>query len=109
MYSEQLEMAAWSFTLKREIASFLGDAPVASLKLKPDGVPRHLGQQDVTAYFPHWETAVTELEGQLAFLQHVHLYEENPEECTSCNLGCCGSTNSSAASWDASPASTWKS
>ena len=34
------------------------------MKLKREGVPRHLGQQDI-------------LEGQLAFLQHVHLYEEN--------------------------------
>ena len=69
-------MAAWSFTLKR--GAYPRDGPVASMKLKPEGVPRHLGQQDVTAYFPHRETAVTEiLEGQLAFLQHVHLYEEN--------------------------------
>ena len=29
------------------------------------------------AYFPHGEMAVTDLlEGQLAFLQHVHLYKE---------------------------------
>eukprot|EP00439_Symbiodinium_sp_Y106_P057202 s1091_g8.t1 len=57
---------------------FPREAPVASMKLKPEGVPRHLGQQDVSAYFPLGETAVTEiLEGQLAFLQHVHLYEEN--------------------------------
>eukprot|EP00439_Symbiodinium_sp_Y106_P039565 s2490_g4.t2 len=36
---------------------FPRDAPVASMKLKPEGVPRHLGQQDVTAYFPRGETA----------------------------------------------------
>ena len=91
---------------------FPRDAPVASLKLKPEDVPRHLGQQHVTAYFPHGETAVTRiLEGQLAFLQHVHLYDSTrrtTEEYTSCNLGCCGSTNSSAASWAASPAGPWK-
>ena len=53
-------------------------APVASMKLKPGGVPRHLGQQDVSAYFPHKKTAVAEiLEGQLTFLQHVYLYEGN--------------------------------
>ena len=57
-------------------------APVASLKLKPEDVPRHPGQQDVTAYFPHGETAVTNLlEGQLAFLQHVHSYEEKHKGC----------------------------
>ena len=61
------------------------------MKLKPEGVPRPLGQQDVSTYFPHGETAVTEiLEGQLAFLQHVHLYEENhrrnPHPATSAAL-----------------------
>ena len=51
---------------------------MASLKIKPDDVPRHPGHQDVTAYFPHGEKAVTDLlEGQLAFLSHVRLYEEN--------------------------------
>eukprot|EP00439_Symbiodinium_sp_Y106_P001218 s8213_g1.t1 len=60
-------------TLRREIES----APISSLKLKPENIPRHPGQQDVAAYFPHGEMAVTNLiEGQLAFLQHVHLYEE---------------------------------
>eukprot|EP00439_Symbiodinium_sp_Y106_P035936 s1632_g4.t1 len=82
-------------------------APVASMKLKPEGVPRHLGQQDVSAYFPHGETAVTEiLEGQLAFLQHVHLCEENHRgthilkprllwkyEFLCCFLGCLSSTD----------------
>ena len=53
--------------------AFPRNAPIASLKL----VPRHPGQQDVSAYFPHGEIAVTDLlEGELAFLQHVHLYEE---------------------------------
>ena len=43
-----------------------------------DDVPRHPGHQDVTAYFPRGEKAVTDLlEGQLAFLSHVRLYEEN--------------------------------
>eukprot|EP00439_Symbiodinium_sp_Y106_P010123 s10289_g1.t1 len=36
------------------------------------------GGEDVTAYFPHGEKAVTDLlEGQLAFLSHVRLFEEN--------------------------------
>ena len=48
---------------------------LSSLKLKPENIPRHPGQQDVAAYFPHGEMAVTNrIEGQLAFLQHVHLY-----------------------------------
>ena len=86
---------------------FPREAPVASMKLKPEGVPRHLGQQDVSAYFPHGETAVTEiLEGQLAFLQHVHLCEENHRgthilqprllwkyEFLCCFLGCLSSTD----------------
>ena len=55
---------------------------MASLKIKPENVPRHLGHQDVAAYFPHGEKAVTELlEGQLAFLSHVRLYEENHPGC----------------------------
>ena len=59
------------------------------MKLKLEDVPRHLGQQDVSAYFPHGETAVTKLlEGQLAFLQHVHLYEENHKgSCVGSNPG----------------------
>ena len=56
---------------------FPRNAPISSLKLKPENIPRHPGQQDVAAYFPHGEMAVTNrIEGQLAFLQHVHLYEE---------------------------------
>ena len=33
--------------------AFPRNAPIASLKLKPENVPRHPGQQDVSAYFPH--------------------------------------------------------
>ena len=63
---------------KQRSRVFPENAPVASLKIKPDDVPRHPGHQDVTAYFPHGEKAVTNLlEGQLAFLSHVRLYEEN--------------------------------
>ena len=63
---------------KQRSRVFPENAPVASLKIKPDDVPRHPGHQDVTAYFPHGEKAVTDLlEGQLAFLSHVRLYEEN--------------------------------
>ena len=88
-------------------AVFPRNAPIASLKLKPENVPRHPGQQDVSAYFPHGEKAVTGLlEGQLAFLQHVHLYEEKNKGTTFCSLGCCGSTSSSAASLDASRRNT---
>ncbi|CAE7695416.1 unnamed protein product, partial [Symbiodinium necroappetens] len=40
--------------------------------------PRHPGQQDVAAYFPHGETAATNiLVGQLAFLSHVKAYEDS--------------------------------
>ena len=47
---------------------FPRNAPISSLKFLPENIPR---------YFPHGEMAVTNLiEGQLAFLQHVHLYEE---------------------------------
>ena len=61
---------------------FPENAPVASLKITPEDVPRHPGHQDVAAYFPHGEKAVTEiLEGQLAFLSHVRLYEEKHPGC----------------------------
>ena len=47
------------------------------IKLKPDSVPLYPGHEDVSAYFPFGETAVTNLiEGQLAFLHHVRTYEE---------------------------------
>eukprot|EP00439_Symbiodinium_sp_Y106_P036991 s5744_g4.t1 len=71
-------MAAWLSTHKRDPASFREMLRLASLKLKPESVPRHPGHRDVAAYFPHGETAVTNiLQGQLAFLSHVKLYEEN--------------------------------
>ena len=61
---------------------FPENAPVASLKITPENVPRHPGHQDVAAYFPHGEKAVTEiLEGQLAFLSHVRRYEEKHPGC----------------------------
>ena len=42
------------------------------IKLRPDSVPLYPGHEEVSAYFPFGETAVTDLiEGQLAFLHHV--------------------------------------
>ena len=47
------------------------------IKLRPDSVPLYPGHEEVSAYFPFGETAVTDLvEGQLAFLHHVRTYEE---------------------------------
>ena len=47
------------------------------IKLRPDSVPLYPGHEEVSAYFPFGETAVTDLiEGQLAFLHHVRSYEE---------------------------------
>ena len=46
------------------------------IKLKPENVPLYPGHEEVSAYFPFGETAVTNLiEGQLAFLHHVRSYE----------------------------------
>ena len=42
---------------KQRSRVFPENAPVASLKIKPENVPRHPGHQDVTAYFPHGEKA----------------------------------------------------
>ena len=67
---------------KQRSRVFPENAPVASLKITPENVPRHPVHQDVAAYFPHGEKAVAEiLEGQLAFLSHVRLYEENHPGC----------------------------
>ena len=53
---------------KQRSRVFPENAPVASLKIKPENVPRHPGHQDVTAYFPHGEKAVTDLlEGHWPF------------------------------------------
>ena len=47
------------------------------IKLRPDSAPLYPGHEEVSAYFPFGETAVTDLiEGQLAFLHHVRNYEE---------------------------------
>ena len=55
---------------------------MSCLKITPENIPRHPGHQDVAAYFPHGEKAVTEvLEGQLAFLSHVRRYEEQYPGC----------------------------
>ena len=52
---------------KRRSRVFPENAPVSCLKITPENIPRHPGHQDVAAYFPHGEKAVTEiLEGQLA-------------------------------------------
>ena len=49
----------------------------AMIKVKPESVPLYLGHQEVSAYFPFGEMAVTNLiEGQLAFLHHVRTYED---------------------------------
>lgn len=48
------------------------------IKLRPDSVPLYPGHEEVSAYFPFGETAVTNLlEGQLAFLHHVRSYEDS--------------------------------
>ena len=63
-YDTYLKSASWMthrVLLKWEIASIQRSAPVASMRLKLEDVPRHLGQQDVSTYFPHGETAVTKL------------------------------------------------
>ena len=47
------------------------------IKLRPESAPLYPGHEEVSAYFPFGETAVTDLiEGQLAFLHHVRTYEE---------------------------------
>ena len=86
---------------------FPRNAPIASLKLKPENVPRHPGQQDVSAYFPHGEMAITDLlEASLHSCSMFTSTRRRTGELTFCSLGCCGSTRSSAASLDASRRNT---
>ena len=48
---------------KQRSRVFPENAPVASLKITPENVPRHPGHQEVAAYFPYGEKAVTENPG----------------------------------------------
>ncbi|CAE7543291.1 GIP, partial [Symbiodinium necroappetens] len=102
-YKEYLESLSWVHRrgLRTDGAVLYRDtvdrkrprnASVATIKLKPEGAPQHLEQQDVTAYFAFGEMAVTDfVERQLAFLQTSgpmrRIYRKLPGTLTTEQLG----------------------
>ena len=90
-YDEYVKSISWA--IRRGLRNCGGDGKVGyfgsqarkypkailpqMIKLRPESVPLYPGHEEVSAYFPFGETAVTDLlEGQLAFLHHVRSYEE---------------------------------
>ena len=90
-YDEYVKSISWA--IRRGLRNYGGDGKVGyfgsqarkypkailpqMIKLRPESVPLYPGHEEVSAYFPFGETAVTDLlEGQLAFLHHVRSYEE---------------------------------